>query len=107
MSFEEEVIPLFIVGAAIVSILELVAGCVLLRHMHKARNRLIAHTVSTIIALLFLVRSIFANWLGAEVGIASISNSVNIGLFGIFWAISVFLLLSIIDILTCSSRKEP
>ncbi len=63
MSFEEEVIPLFIVGVAIVSIFELVAGCILLRRMHKARSRLIAHTVSMVIALLFLIRSIFANWL--------------------------------------------
>ena len=45
MSFEAEVIPLFIGGVAIVSALELIAGCVLLRNLREARNRLIAHTV--------------------------------------------------------------
>ena len=106
MSFEAEVIPLFIGGVAIVSVLELIAGCVLLRHMRKARSRLIAHTVCMIVAQLFLISSIFVNWLGVKFQIASISNSVNIGLFGIFWAISVFLLLSVISILTESGGKE-
>ena len=66
MSFEAEVIPLFIGGVAIVSALELIAGCVLLRNLREARNRLIAHTVCMIIAQLFLIRSIFANWLGVK-----------------------------------------
>lgn len=96
MSFEAEVIPLFIGGAAVVSILELVFGCLMLKRQKKARSRLIGHVVSMAIALVFLIRCIFANWLDIELGIASISNSVNIGLFGVFWAISVFFLLSII-----------
>ena len=106
MPFEAEVIPLFIGGMAIVSIFELIAGCALLKRIHRARNLLIAHTVSMVIAHLFLIRSIFANWLGVELGIASISNSVNIGLFGIFWMISVFLLLSIIGSLTAEKEKD-
>lgn len=106
MSFEAEVIPLFIGGVAIVSALELIAGCVLLRNLREARNRLIAHTVCMIIAQLFLIRSIFANWLGVKLKIASISNSVNIGMFGLFWAVSVVLLLSAIGSLTESNKKE-
>ena len=62
MSFEAEVIPLFIGGVLVVSSFELIVGCVLLK---------------------------FA--------IASISNSTNIGLFGIFWCVSVMLIVSCIQ----------
>ena len=60
MSFEAEVIPLFIGGVIAVSAIE----------------------------FFFLIRSLFANWLVLSLGIASISNSVNIGLFGLCWAVS-------------------
>jgi len=96
MSFEAEVIPLFIFGVTAVSVLELISGCVKLRHRKKARNRLICHAMTMGIAMIFLIRCIFANWLDIELGIASISNSINIALFGVFWAISVFFLLSAI-----------
>ncbi len=106
MSFEAEVIPLFIGGASVISVLELVFGCVMLKRQKKARRRLIGHVLSMAIALLFLIRCIFANWLDIELGIASISNSVNIGLFGVFWAISVFFLLSIIAANTENSEAK-
>ena len=67
MSFEAEVIPLFIGGVLVVSSFEL------------------------------LIRSIFANWLNVKFDIASISNSTNIGLFGIFWCVSVMLIVSCIQ----------
>lgn len=97
MLFEAEVIPLFIGGVCVVSGLELVAGCMMLRHFKKARIRLIAHTLSMVTAHLFLIRTIFANWLNVEFDIPSISNSANIGMFGVFWAISVLFLLSIVS----------
>jgi len=106
MSFEAEVIPLFIGGISIVSILELIVGCIMLRKLQKARNSLICHAVSMFIAFVFLIRSIFANWLNANVGIKSISNSVNIGLLGVFWAISVFALLYTIYIIIDNSKTE-
>ena len=89
MAFEAEVIPLFIGGCAVVSLLELVLGRMMLRSNPKARRCFTAHVGAMVIALVFLVRCIFAPWLEGEVGIASISNSVSIGLFGIFWSISV------------------
>ena len=54
------------------------------------RTILILLLVGAILLLgfFFLIRSLFANWLGVSLGIASISNSVNIGLFGLLWAIS-------------------
>ena len=62
MSFEAEVIPMFLVCAGVVSILELIIGCLLLKNQTIARNRLIGHAISMALALLFLVRCIFANW---------------------------------------------
>ena len=106
MSFEAEVIPLFITGVCAVSVLEMVSGCVLLKQAKRARRNLIAHTVSMLIAQVFLVRSLFANWLGIRYDIASISNSVNIGLLGLFWAVSVLLLLSVVSILTEDGGQE-
>ena len=100
MSFEAEVIPLFLVCAGTVSILELITGCLLLKKQKAARSRLIGHVVSMAIALFFLARCIFANWLGFHPPIASISNSACIGLFGIFWAVSVYFFLSIVVSLT-------
>ena len=41
MSFEAEVIPMFLVCAGVVSILELIIGCLLLKNQTIARNRLI------------------------------------------------------------------
>lgn len=96
MAFEAEVIPLFIGGASMVCVLELVFGCLMLRHRKQARNRFVAHVVCMAAALFFLIRCIFANWLQTVPGISSISNSVNIGLSGVFWAVSIFLLLSAI-----------
>ena len=96
MSFEAEVIPLFLVCAGTVSILELIAGCLLLKKQKAARNRLIGHVISMAVALLFLVRCMFANWLGVVPPIASISNSACIGLFGVFWAVSVCFFLSVV-----------
>ena len=96
MSFEAEVIPLFLVCASIVSISELIIGCLLLRKQKVARNRLIGHAISMTIALLFLARCIFANWLGFFPPIASRSNSACIGLFGIFWAVSICFFLSVV-----------
>lgn len=105
MSFEAEVIPLFLVCAGIVSVLELTIGCLLLKKQKAARGRLIGHTVSMAIALFFLTRCVFANWLGFHPPIASISNSACIGLFGLFWAVSVCFLLSIVAALTSSKQS--
>ena len=102
MSFEAEVIPLFIGGVSIISIIELVVGFSFLKRK-KARNLLIGHTISMAVAFIFLIRSMFANWLGVdfEYIIPSIYNSVNIATFGICWAISILFLLSlIIDLVT-------
>ena len=70
MSFEAEVIPLFIGG--VIAVRGLFAG----------------HVVAMLLGFFFLIRSLFANWLGLSLGIASISNSANIGLFGLCWAVS-------------------
>ena len=97
MSFEAEVIPLFIGGVLVVSALELIAGCILLRNEKSACKKFVFHVITMLIGFAFLVRSIFANWINIRFDIASISNSASIGLFGIFWCISVMLVVSCIQ----------
>ena len=89
MSFEAEVIPLFIGGVLVVSSFELIVGCVLLKNKKSACKKFVLHVITMLIGFAFLIRSIFANWLNIKFAIASISNSTNIGLFGIFWCVSV------------------
>ena len=100
MAFESEVIPLFIGGVIVVSIIELLIGCLLLRERKETRALLIGHVVSMLAAMFFLVRCIFAGRLGIDTisayGDSSPFNSVNIGLFGVCWAISVCFVLAII-----------
>ena len=97
MSFEAEVIPLFIGGVLVVSSFELIVGCVLLKNKNSADQVDHALIVTMLIGFAFLIRSIFANWLNIKFAIASISNSTNIGLFGIFWCVSVMLIVSCIQ----------
>ena len=97
MSFEAGVIPLFIGGVLAVSALELIAGCILLRNEKSACKKFVFHVITMLIGFAFLVRSIFANWLNIRFDIASISNSASIGLFGIFWCVSVMLIVSCIQ----------
>ena len=82
MSFEAEVIPLFIGGVIAVSAIEFFLGWRSLRHRKDLRGLFAGHVVAMLLGFFFLIRSLFANWLGLSLGIASISNSVNIGLFG-------------------------
>ena len=86
MSFEAEVIPLFIGGVLVVSSFELIVGCVLLKNKKSACKKFVLHVITMLIGFAFLIRSIFANWLNA-----------NIGLFGIFWCVSVMLIVSCIQ----------
>lgn len=106
MAFEAEVIPLFIGGASIVCILELVFGCMILKQHKKARYFLIGHIVCMAAALIFLIRCIFAERLGINLGIPSISNSVNIGLFGVFWAFGTGLLLAAFNAIAERNGKD-
>ena len=103
MKFEAEVIPLFIQGVCTVSLLELVVGCWLLKRDKKIMALFIGNVMSMIIAMIFLVLCIFGNRLGLVNEFISESNSVHIGLFGVFWTISVGFLLAILS----SKTKKP
>lgn len=100
MPFESELLPLFIGGVCVVSLLELGLGCVLLKGRTEARPLLVGHTVSMAIAMVFLIRCIFAAPLGIDVnsayGDAAPFYSLHIALFGFCWAISVFFLLALV-----------
>lgn len=103
MSFETEVIPLFIGGVTVVSVLELFFGLMLLRRRRDVRKLFAGHVISMALGFFFLTRSLFANWLDiqyGQYGIASISNSVNIGLFGLLWMVSVGFVVAMVGRLT-------
>jgi len=100
MSFEAEVIPLFIGGVTAVSVLELVMGLRLLRRWRDVRKLFVGYVVSMALGFFFLIRSLFANWIQIPYGIASISNSVNIGLFGLLWMVSAGFVVALLDRLT-------
>lgn len=100
MSFESEVIPLFIGCSAFVLTIELLMGLAILKERKAARFPFTAHVVCMALALFFLVRCIFGPWLfsGADpYGDASAYNSVNIALFGVCWALSTYELVCTID----------
>ena len=99
MAFEAEVVPLFIGGCIIVSLLELVMGWFLFQGHKKARSYFVGHVVMMVLALFFLVKCLFGARLGFDLGIASISNSGSIGLFGVFWTFGVLLMLEAVDTL--------
>ena len=100
MPFESEVIPLFIGGVCVVTLLELVIGCALLKGEKGTRRCWIGHVASMTIAMVFLIRCVFGSRLGIDVtrayGDVSPWNSVNIGLFGVCWTLSVGFLLAVI-----------
>jgi len=93
MSFEAEVIPMFISGCIAVSLMEFAVGWFLLKKYPGARRGFIGHVLTMALGLFFLVKCIFGDRLHLVGGIASIDHSVSIGLFGLFWFASVLFLL--------------
>ncbi|MEI3363539.1 MAG: hypothetical protein V8R75_13925 [Oscillospiraceae bacterium] len=83
----------------VVSVLELFFGLMLLRRRRDVRKLFAGHVISMALGF-FLTRSLFANWLDIQYGIASISNSVNIGLFGLLWMVSVGFVVAMVGRLT-------
>ena len=96
MSFEAEVIPLFLGGCIVVSLAELAFGWFILRGKKRARELFLGHGASMAVGLFFLVRCLFGDRLGLTGGIASIDHSVSIGLFGLCWMVSVLFLLAVL-----------
>lgn len=62
MSFEAEVIPLFIGGVIAVSAIEFFLGWRSLRHRKDLRGLFAGHVVAMLLGFFFLIRSLFANW---------------------------------------------
>ena len=56
MSFEAEVIPLFIGGVLVVSSFELIVGCVLLKNKKSACKKFVLHVITMLIGFAFLIR---------------------------------------------------
>ena len=105
MSFEAEVIPMFIGGCIAVSALEFTVGWFTLRNRKSARSCFVGHVLSMALGLFFLVKCIFGNRLGLTGPIASIDHSVSIGLFGLCWTAGVLFLLSALGKLNDKSQE--
>ena len=89
--FEEEVMPLFIGGASVVGLAALVIGVLLLYCHRRALWLFLCHMASLAAAMVFLIRCLFGGRIGIVVPDfhASEFQSLNLGLFGVFWAVSV------------------
>ncbi len=96
MSMEAEVFPLMLLGVVGVTVVEVLCGKWLLSQRPRAFSRLMAHAATMLVAFFFLFRIAFPTRMGAESMIPSISNSVGMGLFGLFWAASVACLISLV-----------
>lgn len=104
MKFEAEAVPLFIIGVIFVHIIELLGGMHLLRNKPKnAQHKLIGHVVSSLLSfiLLFLI---FASEEFRLFGFIQIQDSINLALYGITWAISIYFILQLIELLTKPSE---
>lgn len=92
---EAEVLPLFVCGAVIVLALELLLGGFILQEKRAAQFFLTLHVLSMGGALYFLIRCVFALQLHNRFGLPLTDGSVEMGLFGVLWAVSVGLLLAV------------
>ena len=102
---ESEILPLFIAGVSIVCLLEILIGFSMLKHKKEACKHLIGHVVSSILAMVFLWRSLFAMFTDFESTIFG-NASVNFGLFGVCWAFSVLFMFGIIYTLIDNSKTR-
>ncbi|MCI8423524.1 MAG: hypothetical protein HFF50_08350 [Lawsonibacter sp.] len=86
---EEEVMGLFLVCAGLVWLGKAALGSACLRRRGRLDGAWFAHLGCELLSLYFLCRVLFQGrspLFPAGGGILSIDNSVNIGLFGVFWA---------------------
>ncbi len=99
---EAEVLPLFVCGAVIVLVLELLFGGFILQEKRAAQFFLTLHVIAMGGALYFLIRCVFAAQLHVLFGLAHTDGSVEMGLFGVLWAVSTAFLLAVF----CFARKN-
>ena len=92
---EAEVLPLFVCGSVIVLVLELLLGGFVLQEKRAAQFFHALHIIAMGGALYFLVRCVFADQLHNRFGLPHADGSVEIGLFGVLWAVSAALLLAV------------
>ncbi len=92
---EAEVLPLFVCGAVIVLVLELLFGGFILQEKRAAQFFHVLHVLAMGGALYFLIRCVFADRLHVQFDLPHTDGSVEMGLFGILWAVSTALLLAV------------
>lgn len=92
---EAEVLPLFACGSVIVLMLELLLGGFILQEKRAAQFFLTLHVLAMGGAFYFLIRCVFALQLHNRFGLPHTDGSVEMGLFGVLWAVSTALLLAV------------
>jgi len=92
---EAEVLPLFVGGSVTVLALELLLGGFILQEKRAAQFFLTLHVLAMGGAIYFLIRCVFAYQLHIRYGFPHADGSVEIGLFGVLWAVSTAFLLAV------------
>ena len=92
---EAEVFPLFVCGSVIVLVLELLLGGFILHEKRAAQFFHVLHVIVMGGALYFLIRCVFAYRLHVQFGLPHVDGSVELGMFGVLWAVSTALLLAV------------
>lgn len=101
---EAEAGVLFLAAAVVVTLLELVFGWVLLEKRPKAKGRLVGHVLATWASFYFLFR-IFSINQSLQPGMTSNANTLDFGLFGLCWAVSVAFVVALIQSLVKGEEK--
>ena len=92
---EAEVLPLFVCGSVIVLLTELLLGGFILQEKRTAQFFHALHVIAMGGALYFLIRCVFALQLHNRFGLPHTDGSVEMGMFGVLWAVSTALLLAV------------
>ena len=90
---EAEVLPLLVIGSVIVLLLELLLGGFILQEKRAAQFFHMLHVLAMGGALYFLVRGVFAYPLHVQFGLIHVDGSIEMGMFGVLWAVSTAFLL--------------
>ena len=104
MGMEAEAGVLCLIGIVAVSLLEVGFGWVMLEKQPFARRYLVGHVLATWASFYFLYR-IFSINQRLQPGIVANANTLDLGLFGICWAIGVSFVVALISCLTKEEKK--
>lgn len=103
-SIESDAFFLFFIGVVVVLIIELVIGVAMLYEKKEARNLLILHTVLSALTI-YLSLALLCHGHGLIFDFQW-QGSCLLALFGFIWAMGIFVLIRLIDILLNQKQNE-